>query len=42
MDTAILASELVLAVGFLIFIGRSVGQRIQELGLLQSHREQGA
>ena len=41
MDTAILASELVLAVGFMIFIGRSVGQRIQELGLLPGHREQG-
>jgi len=39
MDTAILFSELALAVGFLGFIARALVERIQELRLLSSQKE---
>ena len=32
MNTAIIAGELALALGFLVFISRSLLERIQELG----------
>tara|TARA_Y100000588_G_C13803904_1_gene732072 strand:- start:143 stop:271 length:129 start_codon:yes stop_codon:yes gene_type:complete len=42
MTTAILLGELSIAVGFMVFIGRALVERIQELRLASGSEEMGA